>query len=201
MNQGVELKASVITESFSIYLRTRYRSQYFQFDKQQQGLGNHAFQAQYQMMMNMFMMSMYQNPQGQNAMMQFLATQGGAGFPGGPGSITNSRNLYVRKAKGKTDEATSDTGSGSHSARGKGGRDWESKEPRNAAYQHSNKKEKKSYGGNSSSGNERKIVDKEIEPIGRTRLDSDSFPPISGTKKQIPTEGLIKTGGRCCLKD
>lgn len=191
------MKANINHESFTVYLRTRYRTQYIQFDKQQSGLGLNAMQAQYQMLMNMFMMQMYQNPQAGSAMMQYFASQGGVPFAGVPGSITNSKNLYVRKAKDKVGDSHAESStSGSQSARAKGGRDWETKEPRANVHQHSNKKEKRSQGGAPAPANEKKVLDKEIEPIGRIRLDSDSFPPISGTKKQIPTEGLLKAGGR-----
>ena len=86
---------SVQNETFSAYLRDRYKSLAVQIDKDQLGTNNLAIQAQYQMMMmNMMLMNMQNsNPGNLWAQSQQVPP---AGNPKG--------NLFVRKAKGRTSE-------------------------------------------------------------------------------------------------
>lgn len=169
--EGLDLKAAVQSESFSAYLKDKYRATAAQLDSF--GSAPYTLEAQYQAMMQMMMMSMMNNPQGQLMMMQMLNPN--MQFPGQ--QTTNPRggnNLFVRKAKGtKGDSQPEPKPKGAQSAR-------QGNYARETKPEKSERNEKQ----------DRKVPVPEkptAKEESRTRLDSDSFPTLGG-KKTIPSE-------------
>lgn len=155
---------AVHSETFSAYLRDKYKTIASQMD------------TQYNMMMNMNMqfMNMYSNPQMQMMLYQMMANPFGQGGFGGFSAQKN--NLFVRKAKNKDSASEKKTGQygGSSSARG-------------------NFRGERDTGYTKKAPVEKPKQEKEEPP--RPRLDSDSFPPLSGPRKQIISEPKTKDRG------
>lgn len=167
---------AVHSETFASQLKDKNRTVAAQVEKEQ--LAPNQVNMQQQMMMNMMMMmNMYNNPQQQMMMMQMMTGQ----TPATQGGFGNGRNnLFVRKAKGKDSPAGGESkqarsyGGHGASTSGRGGQRGD----RDAGYTRVDKRNTQ----------ERPKQEKQKEEPVRTRLDSDSFPPITGTKKHIVSE-------------
>jgi len=157
---------AIQTETFSAYLRDKYRAAAAQVEKDQFGINGIQMQAQYQMMMmNMMFMGM-QNPQQQQMMMQMMNPAAFSPFQPISGA---KNNLFVRKAKQKTGETTvTENKKLPLPARS-------SKEQPRVDY---------------------KIDNPEKLDSARNRFDSENFPPLQANKKQIETQPLAKPKGR-----
>ena len=152
------------------------------------GTNQFNLQNQYSMMLNMNMqlMNMYSNPQMQMMLYQMMANPMNQGGFGGFGGFAGQKNnLFVRKAKNKdstnspSEQKKGGQPSGSSSARG-------------------------NYRGDRDTGYTKKSTQdkpkQENIDIPRPRLDSDSFPPLSGPRKQIISEPKARDRGKFCLK-
>lgn len=159
--EGLDLKVTVHSETFSAYLRDKYKTLAVQIETQDNMMMN----------MNMQFMNMYSNPQMQMMLMQMMSNPFGQG---GFGAFSGQKNnLFVRKAKNKDTAGGEKKAqySGSSSARGNYRTD------RDAGYTKKSPADKPKP---------------EKEEIARPRLDSDSFPPLSGPRKQIVSEPKAK---------
>lgn len=166
------------TETFSAYLKDKHRALAQQLDMY--GQNPYSMQAQYQMMMNMMMMNMYQNPQAAQLMMMQMMNQGQAQ----PHNAQHN-NLFVRKAKGKPEGEQA-----APSNRGKGGSSsYRDRGNKDGGYHSKVDRERKQ-----GAGHEKPREAKKEEEPARVRLDSDNFPPISGNKKQIISDGKNRQG-------
>jgi hypothetical protein len=173
--EGLDLKVAVSSETFSAYLRDKHKAEAAQIDKDQMGQNQFNLQNQYSMMLNMNMqlMNMYSNPQMQMMLYQMMANPYGQNAFGGFAGQKN--NLFVRKAK------TKDSSNGPA-------------EQKRGSQQGSSSSARGNYRGDRDSGYTKKgpqdkpKQEKEKDESTRTRLDSDSFPPLSGPRKHIVSE-------------
>lgn len=171
VTQGLDLKVAVNSETFSAYLRDKFKTQAVQIDTQYSAMMN----------MNMQFMNMYNNPQMQMMLYQMMSNPYGQSTLGGFAGHKN--NLFVRKAKNKDNTAVPEPKRGG--------------QPSGSSSTRATYRSDRETGYTKKSPQERPRQEKDDGV--RQRLDSDSFPPLSGPRKQIVSDPKSRDRGSRAL--